>query len=148
VLDKDLEEGLICNIMHIVSQWRTDDSLEMTSSILRMFADPRRLRILLVLLKQELCVCELVDTLLLPQYEVSRHLASLKKAGLVEDRREGLWAYYSVPRSVRKEPIRGRLLELLNQQLARNAAMADDFRRLEKRLERRVGGVCAIGFRT
>lgn len=120
----------------------------MTSSILRMLADPRRLRILLVLFKQELCVCELVDTLQLPQYEVSRHLASLKKAGLVEDRREGLWAYYSIPASVRKEPIRGRLLELLNQQLARNEAMADDFRRLERRLELRVGDVCAVGFRT
>jgi ArsR family transcriptional regulator, arsenate/arsenite/antimonite-responsive transcriptional repressor len=62
--------------------------------IFRALADPTRLRILNLLLPGELCVCDIVTTLRLPQPAVSRHLAYLKDSGLVEARREGLWMYY------------------------------------------------------
>ncbi len=120
----------------------------MTASVLRTLADSRRLRILLLLFKHELCVCELVDILLLSQYEVSRQLAYLKKAGLVADRREGLWAYYSIPGSVRGELVWGGLLQQLNQQFSRDGSTAGDMRRLEKRLAQRIDGVCTVGFGT
>ena len=64
--------------------------------LFKAFSDETRLRILHLLLKGELCICELMDVLQLPQSNVSRHMAYLKNAGLVEDRREAVWVYYSL----------------------------------------------------
>ena len=65
----------------------------------RAFSDRTRLRILSMLDRSpagqgELCVCEIVGVLGVPQPKVSRHLAYLRRAGLVEARRDGLWMYY------------------------------------------------------
>ncbi len=65
----------------------------------RAFSDRTRLRILSMLERAaagqgELCVCEIVGVLGVPQPKVSRHLAYLRRAGLVEARRDGLWMYY------------------------------------------------------
>ena len=60
----------------------------------RAFSDRTRLRILHLLGGGELCVCHLVDVLGVPQPKASRHLAYLRKAGLVLVRKEGLWSYY------------------------------------------------------
>jgi len=73
--------------------------------IARMFkalSDETRLRILHLLLKGELCICELMEVLELPQSNVSRHMAYLKNAGLVDDRREAVWVYYSLIESRNK----------------------------------------------
>lgn len=51
---------------------------------------------MLLLMKEELCVCDIISVLKLPQSTVSRHLAYLRKSGLVKDRRSGLWMYYSL----------------------------------------------------
>ena len=59
-------------------------------------ADETRLRLLFLLTQRELCVCELVEVLDMPQGKVSRHLAVLKRVGLVRDRREGTWIYYAL----------------------------------------------------
>ena len=58
------------------------------------FADPTRLRILNVLAAGELCVCDVVELLALPQPTVSRHLAHLRRAGLVEVSRAWKFAHY------------------------------------------------------
>jgi ArsR family transcriptional regulator len=55
-----------------------------------------RLRILALLTEGELCVCELMEVLQLPQSTVSRNLASLRNANLVSDRREGVSIYYQL----------------------------------------------------
>jgi ArsR family transcriptional regulator len=60
----------------------------------RAFSDRTRLRILHMLRDGELCVCHIVDVLGVPQPKASRHLAYLRKAGLVLARKEGLWSYY------------------------------------------------------
>ena len=62
--------------------------------IFRAFADRTRLRILSLLHPGELCVCDLVAVLGVPQPKVSRHLAYLRKARLVLARKERLWSYY------------------------------------------------------
>jgi ArsR family transcriptional regulator len=62
----------------------------------KAFADETRLRILHLLTKGELCVCDIIATVRLPQSTVSRHLAYLRRAGLVKDRKEGLWKHYSL----------------------------------------------------
>ena len=64
--------------------------------LFRALADATRLRILNLLCRRELCVCQIVETLGLGQSKVSRHLAHLRYAGLVSGRREGLWMYYSL----------------------------------------------------
>ena len=62
----------------------------------RALADENRLRIVDLLRNGERCVCELTDALDLGQSLLSFHLKTLKEAGLVTDRREGRWAYYTL----------------------------------------------------
>lgn len=63
--------------------------------IFKALSDPIRLRIVLLLKSEgELCVCDLMAVLDLPQSTVSRHLAYLKRTGWLEDRRQGKWMYY------------------------------------------------------
>jgi ArsR family transcriptional regulator, arsenate/arsenite/antimonite-responsive transcriptional repressor len=71
-------------------------------ALFRAFADPTRLRLLSLLAAGELCVCDLVEILRLPQPSVSRHLAALRTAGLVEVTREWKFAHYRLaePRHV------------------------------------------------
>src|SRR5579862_5030825 len=62
----------------------------------RAFSDRTRLRILNLLKPGELCVCDLVRVIDVPQPKISRHLAYLRKAGLVIARKDGLWMYYQL----------------------------------------------------
>jgi len=64
---------------------------------LKALSDPIRLRIILLLQAEgELCVCDLMAVLKLPQSTVSRHLAYLKRSCWVDIRRDGVWMYYSL----------------------------------------------------
>ena len=62
----------------------------------RAVSDRTRLRILHLLGEGELCVCHIVDALRVPQPKASRHLAYLRRAGLVVARKEGLWIHYKL----------------------------------------------------
>ena len=62
--------------------------------LFRALSDRTRLRILCLLRRGELCVCDLVTTLGVPQPTASRHLASLRDAGFVKVRKEGSWCHY------------------------------------------------------
>jgi ArsR family transcriptional regulator len=65
--------------------------------IFRAFADRTRLRILCLLRDGELCVCDLMEVLGIEQQpRVSRHLAYLRKSGLVQARKARQWSYYSL----------------------------------------------------
>lgn len=64
------------------------------AQLFKALADETRLRVLALLLEGELCVCELIAALELPQSTVSRHLAYLRNSGWVTDRRQGVWMYY------------------------------------------------------
>ena len=65
-------------------------------------ADDTRLRILNLLNEGELCVCDIIKVLGEPQSKISRHLAYLRRAGLVQGRKEGLWMHYRLSRSTSK----------------------------------------------
>jgi ArsR family transcriptional regulator len=66
-------------------------------SLFKALSDQTRLRCLALLTgHEELCVCELTHALALPQPKISHHLGTLRKAGLVSDRKEGLWIYYRI----------------------------------------------------
>ncbi|MBC7235495.1 MAG: winged helix-turn-helix transcriptional regulator [Chloroflexi bacterium] len=76
----------------------------------KAISDPNRVRILKMLEKGELCVCYLAERLGLAQSTVSKHLALLRQAGLVADRKEGLWVYYRLE----TEPITAHNLSFLD----------------------------------
>jgi ArsR family transcriptional regulator len=64
---------------------------------IKALSDPIRLRIVLLLQAEgELCVCDLMAVLKLPQSTVSRHLAYLKRSCWVDTRRDGVWMYYQL----------------------------------------------------
>jgi ArsR family transcriptional regulator len=66
---------------------------------IKALSDPIRLRIILLLQSEgELCVCDLMAVLGLPQSTVSRHLAYLKRSCWVDTRRQGVWMYYQLSR--------------------------------------------------
>ncbi|NLQ19158.1 metalloregulator ArsR/SmtB family transcription factor [Marinomonas sp. M1K-6] len=67
----------------------------------KCLADETRLRcMLLIHLEQELCVCELMQALDESQPKVSRHLAQLRNCGLLTDRRQGQWVFYSINKTL------------------------------------------------
>jgi ArsR family transcriptional regulator len=77
-----------------------------------MLADPTRLRLLLLLEQEELSVAELQDIMGMGQSRISNHLAQLKRAGAVEDRRAGKNVYYGLKQIDGRDPIRGKVSEL------------------------------------
>ncbi len=104
-----------------------------------------RLRLVRLLVRDELCVCELVDALRLPQYKVSRHLARLRSAGLVEARRNGRWMYYSIGRRAKLSAFHQDLLKVLDVHLDGEPEMKKDDVRLSRRLAIRQSGRCVVG---
>ncbi|MBC8019527.1 MAG: winged helix-turn-helix transcriptional regulator [Verrucomicrobia bacterium] len=98
--------------------------------IFKALADETRLRILaLLLMEKELCVCDIIAALELPQSTVSRHLAYLRKAGLVNDRRCGLWMYYSIVDS--ESVFQKSLIDFLKRNLAAFPATVTDHKCLD-----------------
>jgi ArsR family transcriptional regulator len=63
-------------------------------TVLRALADRTRLRIIGLLLAGEVCVCDIHESLGIPQPKASRHLAYLRRTGLVDTRKDGLWVHY------------------------------------------------------
>ncbi len=110
----------------ILNWWRengpkTDGSMTEDLEIFRACADATRLRLLVLLSERELCVCDLV-VLEMPQGKISRHLAELRRAGLVSDRRVGTWIHSSLRRP--DVPLANRLRMYLRGE-ARNSADAE-----------------------
>jgi ArsR family transcriptional regulator len=71
-----------------------DARIQKMETLFQALGDATRLRILGLLLTGEVCVCHIHESLKVSQPKASRHLAYLRRAGLVETRRDGLWVYY------------------------------------------------------
>jgi ArsR family transcriptional regulator len=71
-----------------------DAELKTVDRVLKALADPTRLRIVSLLRGGEVCVCHLHDSLKISQPKASRHLAYLRRAGVVTAEKRGLWVYY------------------------------------------------------
>ncbi len=101
------------------------------SDVLKALADTNRLRILNLLHEQTLCVCDLESILKLNQSNLSRHLATLRRAGMVAARKRALFTYYSrIPLPKPYGPVVDALCETIHS----DPAWEVDRRRLEKRL--------------
>lgn len=109
----------------------TTPGLDESTKTLKAFADPVRLRLLNLLSEdREVCVCHLHEALELPQPTVSRHLAYLRKAGVVSGRKEGLWVHYKLARS--RTGLGRILLGCLGSCLGDQAIFGDDLMRLDR----------------
>jgi ArsR family transcriptional regulator len=113
--------------------------MDPTILTLKAIADESRLRILNLLLHRgELCVCDIEAILGATQTKVSRHLAYLRRSGLVSARRSGLWMLYSVP--AHPDGTRKDVLSLIPQILRAHEVARMDLRRLDARMR---NGCCA-----
>ncbi len=109
--------------------------LAATSALLRLLSDPTRVRLLALLEREELTVAELSTVLHLAQPRVSTHLAKLKDADLVRDRRAGVSAYYRSNDDLDEKS--AALLAALRANV-NDALIADDLRRLPTIMARRA----------
>ena len=94
----------------------------------RALADPTRLRIINLLGDEEVCVCFFVEILKTNQPKISRHLAYLRRAGIVDARREGIWMHYKVSTPPNEDA--AKVLRDVQDWLAKDSAMQQDRRRL------------------
>jgi ArsR family transcriptional regulator len=111
--------------------------------LLKALSEETRLRILHLLFRSgELCVCDIEDIVGGPQTRISRHLAYLRRAGLVRARRQGLWMLYSLP----SDPD-GAMSELL-QCVDRLHSQTDLAKKDAVRLEKNIKTGCCATFTT
>lgn len=92
-------------------------------------ADPTRLRLLNLMNGREVCVCYFVEILKQSQPKISRHLAYLRKAGLVDARREGKWMHYKI---AEPDSVTASILAATLGSLQSDRAMQADLARLSK----------------
>jgi len=116
-----------------------------SAALFRLLGDEERLRLIRLLLDEPagVCVCELVDTLRLPQYQISRQLGFLRHAGLVEGEKRGTWVYYRP--CLRLPPLAAAVTEVLRDHLA-GGQWDEDRERFRQRLKLRRSGVCVVGY--
>ena len=104
----------------------------------RAFADRTRLRILHLLQDRELCVSDIITILEVPQAKASHHLNYLRRTGLVEARKEGLWCFYRLRAA--KSSFHEKLLECLGQCFTHVPELTADRKRAAK--IKASGGCC------
>lgn len=106
--------------------------LERLTSVYAALSDPTRLRMLALIGGAEICVCHIHESLGVPQPTASRHLAFLRRAGLVEARRAGIWMHYSLAKF--DDPVIATVVKSALHALTHTEAAARDHRRLEEEL--------------
>jgi DNA-binding transcriptional ArsR family regulator len=83
-------------LRQLVHEITDENAVKMQSRLFKALADKTRLKILMLLDIREMCVCEIMVTLDLTQPTASHHLGILETVGLVKNRREGKWVFYSL----------------------------------------------------
>lgn len=114
------------------------------STTFKAIADDTRLRImnLFVTSRKTLCVCEIVDALRLPQYQISKHLAVLKHAGLIDVKKDGTWGYHFLNRETQLN----KMLFIFLKKYLTGDVFDEDIKKLDVRLLLREDGRCVVGF--
>lgn len=100
-------------------------------TLFKALADATRLRILGLLLAGEVCVCDIHESLKIPQPKASRHLAYLRRSGLVATRRDGLWIHYRLGRL--PDAVLAAIVDAVRHALAHVETVQRDGARLQKR---------------
>jgi len=115
-------------------------------TLFKALADATRLRILGLLLTGEVCVCDIHESLKIPQSKASRHLAYLRRARLVDTRRDGLWIHYRLGRLA--DPVLAAIVDAVRHALAHTEIVRRDAARLQKRTGRCVPDPRDVGARS
>ena len=115
-----------------------DKFIETTKAL----ADQNRVRALMALQGQELCVCRIIELLQLAPSTVSKHLTILKQAGLVESRKEGRWMHYSLPSD--KSSNAWKTLAWIFQSLENSPQALEDRKRMAGIMKTDVEELCRI----
>src|SRR5438046_4992412 len=100
-------------------------------TLFKALADATRLRILGLLLTGEVCVCDIHESLKIPQPKASRHLAYLRRSGLVDTRRDGLWIHYRL--GTLADPVMAAIVDAVRHGLTHVDTVRRDVERLRKR---------------
>jgi ArsR family transcriptional regulator len=98
--------------------------------LFKALSDPIRQRILSLIAEQEVCVCFFVEALDAPQPTISRHLAYLRRAGLVNARRDGKWMHYSI--AMPKEKAQAEVLKAALKAMKHESGFERDRTRLNR----------------
>lgn len=110
-------------------------------AITRALSDENRVRALLALGDQEVCVCQLIELLQLAPSTVSKHMAVLKQAGLVSGQKKGRWMYYRLPGTAASATVR-QALEWVRQAASEEARIRTDADRMKKILKTKREMLC------
>ena len=114
--------------------------MEQLATQIKGISEPTRLRILNLVKEGELCVCDLIEVLNLPQSTISRHLAYLRKSGWVEARKAGKWMHYRRP--VAPPPFVAYALAMLDDEFSNQPQAVIDSKALAMRLLAKGNGSC------
>ncbi len=118
-------------------------NIDESMNIFKALSDKTRIRILHLIIRadRELCVCELMDSLHEPQYNVSRHLKALKIARLIQGKKNGRWVYYSLNDG------KDKFYHLIYQIISgiRDEVISGDNELLKARLSLREASTCSVG---
>jgi len=112
----------------ILSYIKVDTTMEETIKMFKALSDETRLRIYLLLLQSELCVCELVNILNMEQSRISHSLRILKEAELINNQRSGKWMIYSMNQNLKKNKI----IQGLKEELKLSSHDLDDLEKCKK----------------
>ena len=112
--------------------------LQALTDVYAALADSTRLRILALLGEEEICVCHIHASLDVPQPTASRHLAYLRKSGLVETRRAGVWMHYRLAKI--DNPVIAAVVKAARHALTHTTVTAKDERRLQVALKASTHG--------
>ncbi len=114
-------------------------------SKLKCLGDETRIRILKVIIEAEveLCVCEIVASLDMPFYTISKHIKELKNAKILSETKEGKFVMYSL--TERKDDFLDKIIALINS--IPNEYFKDNLDLLKKRLSLRDNGKCVLGIK-
>jgi ArsR family transcriptional regulator, arsenate/arsenite/antimonite-responsive transcriptional repressor len=110
-------------------------------AITKAVSDPNRVRILLALRRQELCVCQVTELFGFAPSTVSKHLSILQRAGLVQSRKTERWVYYRLPGKSATVPAR-EAIDWIFKSLNRSAEAIRDAKKLKLILKTDLAEIC------
>ena len=116
--------------------------MKQPTDLFKAFADATRVRLLNLLAQREHCVCEFQSILCVPQPKISRHLAYLRRSGLVQTRREGKWIYYSLTSAT--NAVHASLLRCLRGCFTEITFLKQDIKR-DRKTKPKNTGCCGTG---
>ena len=110
-------------------------------AVTKALSDENRVRIIMFLLEDELCVCQIIELLGLAPSTVSKHLSILKQAELIDSRKKGRWIYYRLPEEGVPEVVT-QAIEWLHTSLGKDKQIQEDRKQLKKVQKKSLEELC------